>query len=47
MKKTILNKRTMKKMSIVITVSKRVNDGENLTNKLLESYFGVLSVMPL
>jgi len=37
----------MKKMSIVIPILKRVNDGGNLTNILLESYFGVLSVMPL
>lgn len=37
----------MKKISIVIPVLKRVNDGGNLTNKLLESYFGVLSVIPL
>lgn len=37
----------MKKISIVITVLKRVNDGGNLTNILLESYFGVLPVIPL
>ncbi len=31
----------MKKMSIVKTNLKRVNDGGNLTIRLLESYFGV------
>lgn len=37
----------MKKISIVKSILKRVNDGGNLTNMLLESYFGVLSVIPL
>ena len=37
----------MIKMSIVINVLKRVNVGGNLTNILLESYFGVQSVRPL
>lgn len=37
----------MKKKSIVKSILKRVNDGGNLTYTLLESYFGVLSVIPL